>query len=273
MQKKAEYQGGISEREFRPVPPLHSLTDEELVKADRFCRATYRAMLDLGGVLVTAKKLGEHNAVVMARLDPFFKNQRLVELLQRHPQIFMLQEDENATSWRISLQPNAEIRLPSAPPEQVAMAAYLPQKIQLEQISNPYELMQAMRIEIIHTLHEAEGTLKLNDIGQSREVVALRKSFPPGTSLREIVSAFPENFTVQDLAEGNGQYEATLLDPSVGDTSMIAPWVHAKTQAGPRIPRNDRKRPHTEAFGNIPQGGFVSVPQFASQYLPQGPIQ
>jgi len=232
-------------RQALPVPPLNRLKEDDRLKAERFCHAAYNAMVELGGVGVTTKQLGAHNELAMARKDPFFQGQRLTELLERHPLIFEVETDENAKPRQVKLQPNAAIYLPQISARQRAIDSSLPVKIDLP--SDPYELCQACRIEIIHILHYAGGVLKLNDIGQAQKVIEWRKSFPPGTQLLEILRAFPGNFGLAEFPGSHGQYEVTLMDSSASDISMIAPFVDYKTSC--RL-QTRNKRTHTAAFGD-----------------------
>eukprot|EP00927_Polykrikos_kofoidii_P068689 TRINITY_DN64019_c0_g1_i1.p1 TRINITY_DN64019_c0_g1~~TRINITY_DN64019_c0_g1_i1.p1 ORF type:complete len:496 (+),score=98.24 TRINITY_DN64019_c0_g1_i1:91-1488(+) len=231
-------------------PEFGSLVGEEYNKASRLCRAIFNCVSnDADGTSVSV--IATDPVVNMLKRDPVFNNQRLVDIIKRHTDIFFVDEDESAPSheWKVIVLlqgednlpfvdetediPTAEAMDPSTAEveaEAEAEAALLPARILLPE--SDFDRFQALRIDIIHALHARGNFGLMNDIGQIQAIIDNRKAITGKPSLLELIRLFPGNIRTED--RGRGHFMLELLSADVDDTSAIDDYI-----AGKREKRSD----------------------------------
>lgn len=210
---------------------------------DEMARAMYTALKLCASSktdAVNISQLGSDVQVQQLRKDPRLKKVKLVDLLCEYPNIFELVDNGG---WHVRLMEDAELALPQRVAGDVAPAgggdvlpdssqSQLPDKI--ENPTNPGERLQALRIELIHSLHRRNGRANPSELGAEGGVQRARKALTTGKkgqSLLVWVSAFPDNFSM-NWNPHFGYHEISLESMSVEDMKPVHDWL-----AGRRPPK------------------------------------
>jgi len=202
-------------------------------KQDEFARALFAAMRlceSKAKKTVPISQLGSDLQVAKLRKDPLFKKVKLVDILQAYPSVFELSpEPPPGTNFLVSLTPEAELALPQRSAGDYAPKGagdVLPDPEQLKlppKIDNPSdqkEVLQALRIEIIHALHRRQGVAGPGDIGQEPGVQRCRRELPKGKPLTGWIRLFPGNFS-EEPDPSTGTSSVRLVSMNVEDRSSI----------------------------------------------------
>jgi len=209
-----------------PVPAFDTLTGEDYDKACLLCWAIYEAISSYGEG-ATVQHVTSHYKVTELKKDPCLANQRIVDIIKRHADLFEVDETVSSyVNWKVRVLPDAEEKLPPIEDEESFTAA---RSLLPERILDPgslEETMQALRIEAIHALFSRGMKAMLNDVGQVPAIIEHRKrlsTLGKSGNLLELMRVFPENFGVED--QGHGNFMLELLDPDVTDMDRITEYV------------------------------------------------
>mmetsp|Transcript_67472 Transcript_67472/g.135479 ORF Transcript_67472/g.135479 Transcript_67472/m.135479 type:complete len:366 (-) Transcript_67472:62-1159(-) len=227
-------EGVQAERAWVEVPPLSSLSMEDRQKAIQLCCALWEATQEYGDGKVTVSQLGSHFKVAAIKKEPCFNNMRLVDLIKRHVEIFeLIPETGNVTGgWVVKLMPGAADHLPDRTyARDVAAASQVDQGLppRIEEPVGMDQMLQALRIEVLHACHKRGMQAMLHDLGQEPKI--LKHKNGPGLHSRkllELIKIFPQNFSVED--KGNGNFSIELISLDVDDISMIPEFMARSSQ-------------------------------------------
>lgn len=262
LEASEEHDGQVprtdGERDFHflPTPELDELTGTEHEKGIDMCHAAFKAMQDYGITGCTLWQLRTNWKITELMKEPEFAGQRFVSILRRHGDIFHVEAEEHGKhvgSLRVRLQPRAESRLPGAEKlaeEMIAQDAVLPERTAAEPAS-PQQVLQALRVELVHSLHKQDGLALLQDLGQEVKVVTFKKRFAVWNnkvSLLDVVKLFTENFWIDD-SDAN-KITVSLVDYGVEDESMLEEYL----QGGD----DDNKKGFRKGYGGKGKGGGKS---------------
>eukprot|EP00929_Paragymnodinium_shiwhaense_P006763 TRINITY_DN110723_c0_g1_i1.p1 TRINITY_DN110723_c0_g1~~TRINITY_DN110723_c0_g1_i1.p1 ORF type:complete len:550 (-),score=122.92 TRINITY_DN110723_c0_g1_i1:190-1839(-) len=220
------------------------------------CRALFRVIAAYGGGPVPMSQACSHYSVQELKKDPVFKAMKLIEFCKLYPAIFNLVPDQGGgVGYMVYNQPDGEQNLPgdaSLEDQSVnELLSSLPPVINDPEY--PRDKIQALRIELIHTLANRGSKLPLPEIGQDPRVQKAKGVVSQAKKIIEFIRAFPMNFLVTEVP----QVQVELLSADVEDESPIDTMV-AKEHRGltPRIAARmagqERKRAEMEANGEVP---------------------
>ena len=143
--------------------------------------------------------LGSHYKVHELKKDPVFNNMRLCDILEAHPEWFVVVRcDELPSKWHADLSGGAADVLGALDEDEQPGAEVLPAPIDEPQSRD--EALQAIRIEVIRSLHKRGGTAQMNDIGQEPHINRHRQQWLKDIRFLDLIQKFPGNFAVEAQA-------------------------------------------------------------------------
>mmetsp|Transcript_121286 Transcript_121286/g.350237 ORF Transcript_121286/g.350237 Transcript_121286/m.350237 type:complete len:498 (-) Transcript_121286:109-1602(-) len=199
------------------TPTLAAVKDREDRMEKEMARALLHAAEQYRGMETAVSKLGFDFKVARLKKENQFKNEKLLDIIKRHTEVFELVSDGQG-GFNVNILPGALSVLYTS--EELEMKqraeAMLPQKI--ERPYNIRERMQALRIEVIHALHHRGGMANIQELGQEPGVQQAKQNIAQAKKLQDFVKLFPLNFVLQTVEGGS---IIQLLSYSVEDRSMI----------------------------------------------------
>lgn len=203
------------------TPQIAAQEALERQKDAALARALFNVVDINGGQPVKVSQLGSDFHVAQLKKDAQFKNHKLLDILRYHEDVFELVADSSSTGgFMVKLQPGAEAALPDADTfhnEVQESDLLLPERI--EEPRTHQEKMQALRIELILTLHRRGGKVALQELGMDPKVAKIRSGLQKSQKLIDVIKMFPENFKVSSGDDALMVVEIASVD--VFDQSAI----------------------------------------------------
>jgi len=199
------------------TPTLAAVKEREERLEKEMARALLHAAEQYRGQDTAVSKLGFDFKVARIKKDNHFKNEKLLDILKRHPDVFELVPDGQG-GFNVLIQPGAlgVLYTDEELEAKNKAEAMLPPKLE-----NPYnirERMQALRIEVIHALHHRGGASLVQELGQEPGVQQAKQTIAQAKKLQDFVKLFPHNFILHAVDSGS---IIQLLSYDVADRSMI----------------------------------------------------
>lgn len=205
------------------TPQLAAAKAREERREKEMARALFEAVQNHPGNTAKVSTVGHDFKVTQLKKETQFKNDRLLDILERHEDVFEVFEDGT-----VQLQPGAEAALPDADEYLEAElndnSVLLPER--MEDPKTVREKIQALRIEILYSLNRRGTKTALQELGQEPRVQHLRQGLPQAQRLGDFVKLFPQNFTV---TTENGIKIIEIASYEVNDTAMVDPQQNAWT--------------------------------------------
>jgi hypothetical protein len=201
---------------------MSELVGDELHKHMELCKCLAEAIKEYGrnGDAVTVSSLGSHYKVHELKKDPVFNNMRLCDILEAHPEWFVVVRcDELPSKWHADLSGGAADVLGALDEDEQPGAEVLPAP--LDEPQSRDEALQAIRIEVIRSLHKRGGTAQMNDIGQEPHINRHRQQWLKDTRFLDLIQKFPGNFVVE--AQGHGNFLVELISMDCNESVSPGP--------------------------------------------------
>jgi len=252
--------GGFSDVVWTPQLAAAKAREEKNEK--EMARALFEAVQNHPGNVAKVSALGHDFKVTQLKKEPQFKNEKMIDTLERHEDVFEIFEDGT-----IQLHPGAEAALPDADEHLEAEkdddSILLP--VRIEEPKAQGEKMQALRIEILYCLHRRGGKSALQELGQEPRVSHLRQTLQQAQRLGDFVKHFPQNFLVS--ASDNGQVLVQIASYEVHDEAGSNASPNART--GPQASKGWHQSPSTSPPNHNskairPQQAYPSYPAYQS---------
>eukprot|EP00929_Paragymnodinium_shiwhaense_P006298 TRINITY_DN10949_c0_g2_i7.p1 TRINITY_DN10949_c0_g2~~TRINITY_DN10949_c0_g2_i7.p1 ORF type:complete len:551 (-),score=106.26 TRINITY_DN10949_c0_g2_i7:324-1976(-) len=185
------------------------------------CRAVFKVIQLYGGGPVQMTQACSHYTVQAVKKEPSFKTMKMVDFCRLYPDVFELIPDSTGGGFMAKLVPGAEEALPgdaadAANEEDDEMMKSLPKFIM--DAETAHDKLQALRIEIIHSLANRGSKLQLTDIGQDPRVQKAKSLVTSQKKVTEYIRMFPMNFRISDAPP----LDVELVSTDVTDTGPIS---------------------------------------------------
>eukprot|EP00929_Paragymnodinium_shiwhaense_P006295 TRINITY_DN10949_c0_g2_i3.p1 TRINITY_DN10949_c0_g2~~TRINITY_DN10949_c0_g2_i3.p1 ORF type:complete len:431 (-),score=48.23 TRINITY_DN10949_c0_g2_i3:84-1265(-) len=183
-------------------------------------RAVFNVIQFYGGGPVQMTHACSHYSVQNVKKEPSFKSMKMVDFVRLYPDVFEVSPDPTGGGFQAKLVPGAEAALPGDPADALTdegneMMKSLPKFLLDPQ--TPADKIQALRIEIIHSLANRGSKLALTDIGQDPRVQQAKSKVSAQKKVTEFIRMFPANFSMTEFPT----MEVELSSTDVSDQSAI----------------------------------------------------
>jgi len=213
------------------TPEIAMKREEAKRKEQEFVWALFQAAENHDGLRkgVTLSQLGADFKVSGLKKEPQFKNVKLVEFLKQFEDVFEVDESMPGPGVKVRLQPGAQAALPGAEEmlEVQLQESMLNLPERIEDAQTVKQKMQALRIEIVHTVAK-RGGCSLQDIGQDPRVQRAKQAYGTQKKLIDFLKIYTFNFAIT-IEAGTTMVKVTSTD--CADQRMVETLLMKQQQA------------------------------------------
>eukprot|EP00929_Paragymnodinium_shiwhaense_P006292 TRINITY_DN10949_c0_g1_i1.p1 TRINITY_DN10949_c0_g1~~TRINITY_DN10949_c0_g1_i1.p1 ORF type:complete len:558 (-),score=88.63 TRINITY_DN10949_c0_g1_i1:134-1807(-) len=227
-------------------------------------KAVFDVIQLYGGGPVQMTQACSHYKVQAVKKEPPFKTMKMVDFCKLYPQVIEILPEENGQGFLAKVVPGAKDHFPVdldlGEEHGSEIMSNLPKFIL--NAETPHDKIQALRIEIIHSLANRGSNLLLTDIGHDPRVQQAKREVSALKKVTEFIRMFPKNFrlteappmTVELIStdiEDTSAISEALKTKSFRDTPMMAEYQASQRASGPGRGGGSGP-PQRLALGNAP---------------------